>query len=323
MTTQVEAAPVTDAMPAPTWNTLTHASGLVSHEHLAPFLEMVAPAQSSFSATIIRSTLGNVRLFTMTASEHRAVRSTELLLADDRDVVTLSYTRSGTFGVRQDGRSSLAETGRLVFLRSAATYSYATTGNVELVVVSISRRLLRGISSAALARVTARTLPRSALTDSFVTTLDTLTRTVVAPAPAELVTLERFVIRLVGEVFDESIRDSAGSAASDHDLRSAARVQIALHATEPDYGSVDVAAAIGVIPRRLHRLFASAEFGVAEQILNTRLERIARQISDPNDSATNLEIAESFGFHGLDQCVRAFKKRYGQTLREYRISSRL
>lgn len=89
--------------------------------------------------------------------------------------------------------------------------------------------------------------------------------------------------------------------------------------TEPNLSATLIAAAIGISPRYVHRLFEDEGETLGEFIQRRRLERCALTLQNPaqrNRSVT--EIAFAFGFCDPSFFCRRFKQRFGMTPRDYR-----
>ncbi|MDF2443366.1 MAG: hypothetical protein JWR01_1569 [Subtercola sp.] len=266
---------------------------------------------------------GDVSLSTVTASGRRARRFVSTDQTEDGDEVRLMYSRSGTVGVTQDDRSTLAGERTLVILRSDSAYSYSTPGTLDVVIVGVPRDELRPGIVRALARVTARPLPQNALTASLIAFIDSAQSSVRAPLPPESAALQVFLTRLVVALVDRAVEDLRDSSGDARTLRLRVHADVESNADRSWFCSNEVAANAGVNPRRLHQLFLHEPMSVSECILRTRLERIVAELTAPDSAVSLAMIAERHGFRGLDQCARAFKRHFGETMREYRLASLL
>ena len=94
---------------------------------------------------------------------------------------------------------------------------------------------------------------------------------------------------------------------------------IETHLAEPTLGPTEIANAIGISVRHLHRLFLPKESTVAEYIRERRLERCQAQLCDPRFSDRNItEIAFFWGFSDSAHFSRCFKRRFGVSPRLFR-----
>lgn len=91
------------------------------------------------------------------------------------------------------------------------------------------------------------------------------------------------------------------------------------HLAEPRLGPNEIANALGISVRHLHRLFLQRESTVAEHIRECRLERCHTELGDPRFSDQNItEIAFSWGFSDSAHFSRCFKRRFGVSPRVFR-----
>ncbi len=91
------------------------------------------------------------------------------------------------------------------------------------------------------------------------------------------------------------------------------------HLADPDLSPSGIARALRVSVRYLHLLFQAEGTSPARWILERRLERAGRLLTDPRQaSRTVTDIAFSVGFKDASHFTRAFKNGQGLGPREYR-----
>jgi AraC-like DNA-binding protein len=115
-------------------------------------------------------------------------------------------------------------------------------------------------------------------------------------------------------------RELPGDETSRHpELLSRAEQFIETHLAEPRLGPNEIADAVGISVRHLHRLFLQEESTVAEYIRERRLERCHTELCDPRFSDRNItEIAFFWGFSDSAHFSRCFKRRFGVPPRLFR-----
>lgn len=87
---------------------------------------------------------------------------------------------------------------------------------------------------------------------------------------------------------------------------------IETHLSEPTLCPTEIANAVGISVRHLHRLFLQKESTVAEYIRERRLECCRTELCDPRFSDRNItEIAFFWGFSDSAHFSRCFKRRFG------------
>jgi AraC-like DNA-binding protein len=104
-----------------------------------------------------------------------------------------------------------------------------------------------------------------------------------------------------------------------HALRMRIRAFIERHLHDPDLNPAAVAGAHHISLRTLHRLFQSEDTTVAELIRTKRLDRCARDLSDPRLRARPIHaIAARWGFSDKAHFSRAFRAAFGVSPQAYR-----
>ena len=97
------------------------------------------------------------------------------------------------------------------------------------------------------------------------------------------------------------------------------RQYINCHLTEPTLCPTEIAGAVGISVRHLHRLFARRGFSVTDWIRVQRLEHCWKDLCDPQfREKTITEIAFFWGFSDSAHFSRSFKKHFGVCPRGYR-----
>lgn len=81
----------------------------------------------------------------------------------------------------------------------------------------------------------------------------------------------------------------------------------------------EIAHALNISVRYLHRLFMSTELSVGRHILQSRLEGCAANLQDPRRAVQSISsIAYEWGFDNSAHFSRSFRTRFGLSAREYR-----
>ncbi len=119
-----------------------------------------------------------------------------------------------------------------------------------------------------------------------------------------------------------ALAPEAPPVGADEALYRRARALIEERLAEPGLGPAQIAAAVGVSLRQLHRLFARRGQTVARLVQERRLERCARDLADHGCDASITAIAFFWGFSDAAHFARSFKTRYGRSPRDYRQAAR-
>jgi len=89
--------------------------------------------------------------------------------------------------------------------------------------------------------------------------------------------------------------------------------------TDPGLNAQSIAAALGLTPRYLHRMFEAYGETLGQRILRRRLEVCAMRMRDPALRARSVtDIAFDCAFSDASYFSRCFRRRFGVTPREYR-----
>ncbi|WP_293453511.1 AraC family transcriptional regulator [Phenylobacterium sp.] len=134
--------------------------------------------------------------------------------------------------------------------------------------------------------------------------------------PIELAVTEFLVANLAAEDSPAAL-GGAGAARAAHLHRVCQTIETLL--SDPDLNLDRVAAADGISPRSLQKLFASAHQNFSTYLRTRRLERCRLDLSSPICASLSIsEICFRWGFNGSAHFSRAFKERYGVSPREFR-----
>ena len=134
--------------------------------------------------------------------------------------------------------------------------------------------------------------------------------------PVELAVTEFLLANLAAEDSPASI-GGAEAARAAHLHRVCQTIETLL--SDPDLSLEQVAAADGISPRSLQKLFASAGQNFTTYLRHRRLERCRLDLASPICASLSIsEICFRWGFNGSAHFSRAFKERYGLTPREHR-----
>ena len=136
--------------------------------------------------------------------------------------------------------------------------------------------------------------------------------------PVELALTEFLVANLAAEDSPASLGGGAAARAA-HLHRVCQTIESLL--AEPDLTLGRVAAADGISPRSLQKLFATVGYSFSTYLRTRRLERCRLDLTSPMCASLSIsEICFRWGFNGSAHFSRAFKDQFGVSPRAYRRS---
>jgi AraC-like DNA-binding protein len=125
---------------------------------------------------------------------------------------------------------------------------------------------------------------------------------------------------LIALTFTGALRDYGGPGSTVQSaLIARARSFIEARLGDPSLSVGSIAAALGISPGYLHRLFHGAGTSVGDHIRERRFERCRAELADPLHASEHVtEIALRWGFNDMPHFSRAFRRRFGVAPRDYR-----
>lgn len=89
------------------------------------------------------------------------------------------------------------------------------------------------------------------------------------------------------------------------------------HLTDPNLGPEHIARALDISVRWAHSVFNTEDESIARSIRNQRADGVAALLRSQSAPLSTSELSRQFGFTSRESLVRAFRSRYGSTVREY------
>ncbi len=118
------------------------------------------------------------------------------------------------------------------------------------------------------------------------------------------------LVALACSTFDEGIEPAPHGARSEQ--LASVKHYIDLHLADPDLSPASAAAALGISPRQLHRLFEPSGSTFARYVLRQRLLRCRDTIAGATGTGRSvLDIAFGWGFNSMATFYRAFASEFG------------
>ncbi len=217
----------------------------------------------------------------------------------------------GVRGYSQEGTTAILKPGDSTLIDSVRPWSSNCAGECSRLYLRVPRWLMEN----RLRLTNLPLLPRISGASGLGVTLFRLATSLYQEAP--VLTLEEgaSAIEAYLEILSACVghRERLGDETS-HGAELLSRVEqfIETHLTEPALGPNEIANAVGISVRHLHRLFLQKESTVAEYIRERRLDRCQTELCNPRFSDHNItEIAFFWGFSDSAHFSRCFKRRFG------------
>ncbi|PXY23261.1 AraC family transcriptional regulator [Prauserella sp. PE36] len=285
------------------------------------FVPLTARTQSASDARDFRGTLSSVAYRSVQVSDvsGRRVtveRSVASIARSDPRAVKLSLQLRGMGRVDQGARTATLFPGDLVIYDTSEPYTLAFDEPFAMRVAMVPRALIAfpqaEIGQLTALRISGRSMPARLLTHMMAE----MSRSGLMGG-ASIRMVESAFVELVGAVLAEL--PSPARTASSHAIFSSARRLIDQRLGEEELDTTSVALALHVSPRHLQKAFQRHGTTVAAWIRARRLERCARELTDPLLADEPVSAIRSrFGFHDASHFARTFKAQFGMSPREFR-----
>jgi AraC-like DNA-binding protein len=267
-----------------------------------------------FEAEVVRAELGEVVVRRTTMTPHRAMVDGR---ADDPDILRFMTVQQGSLlAAPPGGRPVRLEVGDALFTCRPRTYVYQADGPIVIVASTLP---VTSLPSAVrrLEDLPIGPLPHSPLVDAVVALLVHLAQRLDEPWAFDADFAARGLVELQTAILTEVLAAPPPSPGPDR-VHAAAIDYIERHLADPGLRPPQIATALGVSLRYLHRAFDDKDVTVARYLRERRLEQVAQALSAPERQPPLQHLAEQYGFGSQDQLARAFRRRYGTSMTEFR-----
>lgn len=279
-------------------------------------------AAAGFAASVEHIRLGDAAINRVSFPEHVVRRSAADIAASDRSCFYLNLKLAGRCRIQQDDREISLSSGQVGIFDSDRQFALLHDRGPQLRVASfwVPAEALRERLPASFDVGAARVSDDPFVGHLIVETARTLSDGALRMSEDEGVRLFRVLIELVAVSL--SRRSRAGAAESES-LANATTLALkrAIHRRlrEPGLAVADVAEAVGISERYVHKLLARSGSSFTDYVIDHRLDGAARDLGDPAmaDRAIGA-IAFDWGFSDLSHFTRRFKQRFGCRPRDWR-----
>jgi AraC-like DNA-binding protein len=241
----------------------------------------------------------------------------------DERAFTLQLVYAGHCHFRHAGADFVAETGDMMLVDASKPYEVAFTRPVQGLVLSLPWQRFGGHARELEARV-GRPLNlgsgHAAVLSGFIRSAwqqlverDDHDGAQWPQAASDLI-WELLTSVLQGEQLTALMRNRA------EELRHAAAALVNARLGDPGFGSSALAAALGVSARYLQQVFAEAGTTPSRFLLARRLDVAAERLRHGGRYSSITDTALECGFNDLSYFSRTFRRRFGVSAHEYRLS---
>lgn len=310
------------------WNT----AGVRPTEQFAYYREAICQAfmnltpepaaAAGFPASVDHVRLGDAAINRVSFPEHVVRRSAADIAASDRSCFYLNLKLAGRCRIQQDDREISLSSGQVGIFDSDRQFALLHDRGPQLRVASfwVPAEALRERLPASFDVGAARVSDDPFVGHLIVDTARTLSDGALRMTEDEGVRLFRVLIELVAVSLSRRGRAGAAESESLADATTLA-LKRAIHRRlcEPGLAVADVAEAVGISERYVHKLLARSGSSFTDYVIDHRLDGAARDIGDPAmaDRAIGA-IAFDWGFSDLSHFTRRFKQRFGCRPRDWR-----
>ena len=250
-------------------------------------------------------------------------RTPRLISAADNAYFQVAVVASGIGRVSQDDKQAVLHPGDCVLYETTRPFQWLFRGDWDVWVFSLPSESVR-LSDSERRLISAHRLDGTTGLTGLVARflLDLARHSEDLPAEQServLAHASDLVVTLLSDRLDDSTR-VRGAVQRSLMLRIKDYIHQRLH--DPTLGPAEIAAAVNISTRYLHKLFEADYHTVSLYIRGLRLDRARRDLLDPRlDSRPVSAIAYACGFGDLSGFNRAFKQAYAVSPRELRNAS--
>ncbi|MEW6150403.1 MAG: helix-turn-helix domain-containing protein [Bradyrhizobium sp.] len=279
-------------------------------------------AAAGFAASVEHIRLGDAAINRVSFPEHVVWRSAADIAASERSCFYLNLKLAGRCRIQQGDREVSLSPGQVGIFDSDRQFALLHDRGPQLRVASfwVPAEALRECLPASFGVAAARVSDDPYVGHLIVETARTLSDGALRISEEEGVLLFRALIELVAVSLSRRSRAGAAESESLADATALA-VKRAIHRRlrEPGLAVADIAGAVGISERYVHKLLARSGSSFTDYIIDRRLDGAARDLADPAmaDRAIGA-IAFDWGFSDLSHFTRRFKQRFGCRPRDWR-----
>jgi AraC-like DNA-binding protein len=284
-------------------------------------LECTPHDRASFGGLLQAGVVGPLALSRLEVSPHTIRRTAALAWDTDGDRYKLSLLLAGQALVIQDGREAVLRPRDFALYDCSRPYTIEGAEGFRMLVCVLPRAVL-GLEPARVGRMTAtRIRGDRGIAWAVAPFLERLTELAIrGEVPEARDRVVESVVELVESLCASVIEsDGGGRSSSRAELLLRARAHAQSRLGDPSLAPGEIAAAVHVSKRYLHRLFEGDGSTVSSWIRRRRLEGCRSDLADPaRRGETVASIGARWGLANPAHLSRLFRDAYGLSPTEYR-----
>lgn len=281
-------------------------------------------SERPFEGEIVTAASPSVNFSRVRSRDHQVTRTLSRIRQAREETVLISLFISGEGTISQDGRVAQMKAGDFACYDSTRPYVLHMPGDFEQLVLHMPRETMvnvLGPTEALTATAIAQDSQMGALVVPF---LRQVADTVAGVSPETAARLSTISLALVTTAFGERAARSADRSWNRTALLYRAKATIDASLQEDELNSATIAQRLGISQRYLQDLFHGEGTTVSDWIWARRLEKAARDLSDPLLANVSInEIAFRAGFNDPAHFSRRFRLAFDVSPRDFRRRRRL
>jgi AraC-like DNA-binding protein len=279
-------------------------------------------AEGDFAGLISADWIGRLMIAEVVASGQDIHRTTSHINHADAEYFQVALMNSGVGRISQDGRQAELHPGDCVVYETNRPFQWLFDGDWDTWVFTFPRESVR-LSESERRLLTARRLAgRAGITGVVSRFLLDLARNSEHLAAQQSEQVLAHASDLVVTLLSDSVEESeAVRGCLQRSLMLRVKDYVAQRLSDPALGPLEIATAVNISTRYLHKLFEAEHCTVSQYVKGLRLERCRRDLLDPRLADRSISaVAFGCGFGDLSGFNRAFKNAYGISPRELRTA---
>lgn len=280
--------------------------------------DMPRQDRTGFKAKLRRQTLGAADIIHCVCDPCRGRRGRPELGRSSETAFGLLYVIGGRERITHAGREAELGPGDLTLWDSTQPMEFLVPDSLQKITLLLPQALLETVMPNVRDLTGTVLNGRSGCGAIFATHLRALARQAAELPPGG----QEPVLRATLELLASALDPMPSSAASDYHKSMLARItgHILQRLGDPELNPDGIAAAVGVSPRQLHRVFGESGWTLERWIWHRRLEACRHDLA-LRPAARISQIAYQWGFSDAAHFSRAFREAYGTSPRLYRATT--